>query len=142
MKKILNLIKRYNIVNIYSYFIGNYRYKLYYSKYKFLIRKHILEQIEYRINSMDQECYNNGQCKICGCKTTALQMANKACDKPCYPKMMNFLDQKFAKTGEEFYCQATKRWWKLDKRWNKFRDLSIINKKLYNRYGLCGKIKI
>lgn len=23
-----------------------------------------------------------------GCTTTALQMANKACDKPCYPRML------------------------------------------------------
>lgn len=31
----------------------------------------------------------NGSCKICGCDTTALQMADKACPKPCYPPMMN-----------------------------------------------------
>lgn len=123
---------RYNPYNIYSYLLGNFRYKLYYKypRFKFLVPGYVWEQIEARIKSMDKECYNNGECKICGCKTTALQMANKACDKPCYPKMMNFLDWKFAKTGEEFYCQATKRWWKLDKRWNKFRDLSIINKKI------------
>lgn len=38
---------------------------------------------------MDPECYVKGQCKMCGCTTTALQMANKSCPKPCYPKMMN-----------------------------------------------------
>jgi phospholipase C len=38
---------------------------------------------------MDKECYENGSCKICGCATTALQMADKQCDKPCYPKMMS-----------------------------------------------------
>ena len=79
-----------NIKNIYSYIIGNYRYQLYYSKYfSWLIRSFIKRQIALRINSMDEECFNNGQCKMCGCKTTALQMANKECDKPCYPKMLS-----------------------------------------------------
>ena len=38
---------------------------------------------------MDKKCYNDGTCKLCGCITTALQMCNKPCDKPCYPVMMN-----------------------------------------------------
>lgn len=37
---------------------------------------------------MDKSCYLTGSCKICGCKTTALQMANKSCDAPCYPVLM------------------------------------------------------
>lgn len=78
-----------NIKNIVAYITGNLRYQLYYSDFKFLIRKHIREQIDWRIEIMDKECFNNGSCTICGCSTTALQMANKACDKPCYPKMMN-----------------------------------------------------
>ena len=79
-----------NIKNIYSYIIGNYRYQLYYSKnFSWLMRNFIKRQITLRINSMDEECFNNGQCKMCGCKTTALQMANKECDKPCYPKMLS-----------------------------------------------------
>lgn len=81
--------KEYTLRNIFAYLQGNLRYRFYYSKYfKFLIRSHIREQIEYRINSMDRECYSQGYCKICGCQTTHLQMADKACDKPCYPKMM------------------------------------------------------
>lgn len=79
-----------NIKNIYSYIIGNYRYQLYYSKnFSWLIRNFIKRQITLRINSMDKDCFNNGQCKMCGCKTTALQMANKECDKPCYPEMLS-----------------------------------------------------
>ena len=77
------------ISNVLSFIIGHIRYKLFYSKYKFLLRKHIRQQIEFRIKYMDQECYQNGSCKFCGCTTTALQMANKACDKPCYPEMMD-----------------------------------------------------
>ncbi len=77
-----------SIKNIISYFVGNFRYKLYYSKYSFLIRDHIKEQIDYRIEVMDRDCYNQGSCIMCGCSTTALQMADKACDKPCYPPMV------------------------------------------------------
>lgn len=74
--------------NIIAYIQGKLRYKLYYSNFAFLIRPHIREQIQARINSMDKQCYNEGQCKMCGCQTTALQMANKACDKPCYPRLL------------------------------------------------------
>lgn len=85
--------KTFNLKNIVAYIQGNIRYYLWYSKSKFInkniIRKHIREQIEFRIRFMDNECYLNGSCKMCGCNTTALQMANKACDKPCYPEMMN-----------------------------------------------------
>ena len=77
-------------LNWWSYIQGKLRYKAYYSKnYKWLIRNHIFEQILWRISIMDKECFSNGACKMCGCDTTALQMANKACPKPCYPKMMN-----------------------------------------------------
>lgn len=38
---------------------------------------------------MDRECLFNGQCKLCGCDTPALQFAFKACDGKCYPKLMN-----------------------------------------------------
>ena len=41
---------------------------------------------------IDPECYEEGYCKMCGCNTTALQMANKPCNKPCYPKMMSKQD--------------------------------------------------
>ena len=82
-------IKGIEIKDMYAYIQGNIRYELFYSKFKWLLPKHIEEQIIYRINSMDIDCYNEGSCKMCGCKTTALQMANKACDKPCYPFMLS-----------------------------------------------------
>lgn len=85
-----------NWTNIKSYLIGNYRYKLFYSKlWRFLMRKHIREQIEFRINSMDKECWNNGFCKMCGCSTPALQMADKSCKGDCYPEMMSKRDWKW-----------------------------------------------
>lgn len=76
--------------NILAYCQGTTRYRLYYSKrWCWLIPRHIRQQIAFRIMIMDKECYCNGSCKICGCHTTALQMADKACDKPCYPPMMS-----------------------------------------------------
>ena len=80
--------KRCNILNWWYYIQGKIRYKLYYSKFSGLIREHIEEQISWRILVMDEKCLMDGKCQICGCETTALQMANKSCPKPCYPKMM------------------------------------------------------
>lgn len=77
------------INNILAYLIGNLRYKLYYSKLQWLIRWHILDQIEMRIEVMNTDCYDQGSCQMCGCTTTALQMANKSCSKPCYPPMLS-----------------------------------------------------
>ena len=102
---------RYTLNNILNYIQGNIRYQLYYSKFAFLIPKYIREQIDIRINSMDSQCYKEGQCKMCGCSTTALQMCDKACDKPCYPPILNkeawekFKSFKYFPFGEE--------WWKL-----------------------------
>ena len=96
---ILTKIRQANPENILAYIQGNLRYKLFYSKFAFLIRPHIREQIQVRINSMDKECYNAGECKLCGCQTTHLQMANKACDKPCYPRMLPRREWKIIKRG-------------------------------------------
>lgn len=81
--------EKINLKNIYYYLQGNLRYKLYYSRFKFLIMKHIQQQISIRIKSMNEVCYNTGQCKECGCQTTQLQMCNKACKGKCYPKMLS-----------------------------------------------------
>lgn len=90
MKHLLQIIRgEKNPKDVWHYLLGNYRYFLYYSYWQNLIRPHILEQIAFRIKNMDTKCFNDGQCKLCGCATTALQMCNKACDKPCYPSMMD-----------------------------------------------------
>ena len=85
--------KKIKISDIFAYLQGYYRYHLFYSKhFKWLIRKHIYDQIVWRISIMNLECYTEGCCKLCGCDTTALQMADKQCKKPCYPDMMNKFD--------------------------------------------------
>ena len=81
---------RINLKNIISYFQGNIRYNLYYSRYfKWMIRKHIQEQYIFRISTMNQECFNSGSCVVCGCSTPHLQFSNRPCEGDCYPKMMN-----------------------------------------------------
>lgn len=74
--------------DVWYYTQGNFRYKLYYSKLKFLIPLYLREQIEMRLATMNKECYNSGQCIECGCNTPALQMCNKSCDGDCYPPMV------------------------------------------------------
>ena len=48
-----------SLKDIWYYIQGNYRHKLFYSRFKFLIRKYIREQIALRILVMNEECYNN-----------------------------------------------------------------------------------
>lgn len=88
------------LIDVWYYIQGNYRYYFYYGGQlskrfailawlrKRVLRKHIKEQIDFRIKVMDPQCYNEGSCKICGCETTKLQMADKSCDGNCYPHMM------------------------------------------------------
>ena len=103
----------YTFEDIANYFIGMYRYKIYYTRFQnVLIRKHILEQIDFRIKYMDEQCLMEGSCKLCGCLTTALQMSNKACNKPCYPTMMNKVQwKKFFHKGKSFKDYKTGYIW-------------------------------
>ena len=94
-------IRTFNPENIVAYIQGNVRYKLYYSKWNFLIRTHIREQIAARIRSMDFQCFEEGQCKMCGCTTTALQMCDKACDGGCYPTMQTAYAWRTLKSNEK-----------------------------------------
>ena len=120
---------RYTPNNILNYIQGNIRYQLYYSKFAFLIPKHIREQIDIRINSMDPQCYKEGQCKLCGCSTTALQMCDKQCDKPCYPPMVNKVAWEKFKTFKCF--PFGKDWWNL---------VTINNKKTFWIVGKDAQI--
>lgn len=75
-----------------------------YDHASWLIRRHIMEQFEYR-KIKASKCSLNGSCKMCGCKTDDLFFANKPCSlielternrlllfkqkDPCYDKMLN-----------------------------------------------------
>jgi hypothetical protein len=99
---------KYDLKDILYYLQGNVRYKLYYSIFSWLIPNHIREQITFRINSMRVTCFTEGQCEMCGCSTTALQMCNKACDGDCYPKMLNIKTWKELKNNKTVYIYKEK----------------------------------
>lgn len=73
--------------DIKSFFEGNIRYWLWYHA-RWMIRKHIREQIAYRIRVMNPSCYTDGICHVCGCETIALQMCSKECAGMCYPQLL------------------------------------------------------
>ena len=76
--------------DVWHYFVGNYRYALYYSKhFRWLLRWHIKEQIAFRLQYIREECYEQGSCVECGCQIPHLQMAKKSCEGLCYPELMN-----------------------------------------------------
>lgn len=105
-----------NRKNIIPFFQGWYRYKIYYSSgpLRFLMRSHIRSQIDVRIESMDRECYNSGDCKECGCATTALQMANKSCEGFCYPPMLSKSNWEYViKSGRIIKDNKSGIYWKL-----------------------------
>lgn len=89
------------LIDVWYYIQGNYRYYFYYGgklsgKYKFIayLRKQVLQQyikdqIAWRIDNMNRECYYNGECIKCSCQTTHLQMCDKPCEGACYPQMLN-----------------------------------------------------
>lgn len=111
-----------NFKNIIAYIQGKCRYYFYYSSKKRFIRKHIREQIEARINSMNKTCFYNGTCVSCGCVTTALQMANKPCNEACYPPMFTKKSWKDFKYHGGLYFEPEKSeyLWRFDLKNNKF----------------------
>lgn len=120
--------RKYSLKNIWNYIVGWTRYYLYYSKtilkvdLSFLMRKHIKQQIKLRLSSMDRECWYSGACKKCGCDTPALQMANKACDKPCYPPLLSKYEwKKFYLQG--VYYKDPKYVWYINTPKNKFNKI-------------------
>lgn len=89
LKYLVKMIKReIPLIDGWYYIQGHYREWCYY-KARFLMRKFIREQIEFRMVNIDSKCWNDGQCKLCGCAVPALTMCDKECHKPCYPPMMN-----------------------------------------------------
>lgn len=108
------------VKNILAYVQGTTRYYLYYSPFNFLIRSHIREQIFFRVKSMKSECFNNGECVMCGCKTTALQMANKSCEGVCYPPMLNKKEWNKFKECSFYLDKTNKVRWRLDFYYNIF----------------------
>lgn len=72
-----------------NYFHSQYRYYIYYHPQWQLMRFHIREQIDFRIQVMNRQCYSQGSCIHCGCTTTALQMSNRTCEGKEYPPILS-----------------------------------------------------
>lgn len=91
LKYLLKMLKgKIPLIDGWYFIQGHFRESIYYSKvFGFLMRRHIREQIEFRFEHIDKECWNTGQCKICECSIPALTMCDKPCEKPCYPKMLS-----------------------------------------------------
>ena len=116
------MIKREEITlkNIYAFFQGYLRWFIWITPIfkRYLMRKHIREQITYRMNSINKECYQNGSCIHCGCEIPQLLMANKTCGGNCYP-VMEKKHWEFRKKHPYSYNKdmSTGIFWRLDKKY-------------------------
>ena len=129
----------YTVSDVMNYFIGMSRYQLY-TYLPFLVMPYIRKQIELRFRMMDKDCYNNGSCKLCGCEVPHLQMANKSCDKPCYPPIMSRYDWKHFKVEVDssnftlvMGCYFTKDgvWTNCNDADTPFKDVELIKFRKY-----------
>lgn len=100
-----------------DFLLGYYRYETYYLNPNWL-KEHIVDQYESRIASMNPECFSSGQCVMCGCQTTALQMAKKSCEAPCYPPLMGKKEWEEFKNNEGGTISGVK--WKYFKKSHTF----------------------
>jgi hypothetical protein len=74
---------------------------------------------------MNPECYTRGECIKCGCMTTNLQMASKACEGNCYPKFISAGRWEVFKQLKSFIVD--------DYKWELRNSPSDINKLIYVR---------
>lgn len=79
-----------------------------YNHSRFLMRKHIVEQLEKIRFVQAKACIDNGSCLSCGCRTPGVLFCTKGCslekhdsetrmalagkENPCYPRMMSRKD--------------------------------------------------
>lgn len=104
-------------LNVWYLVQGTVRY-FFYNKAKWLLRKHIVEQYEWRTKKA-KKCLENKSCLACGCKTPELFFADKPCALSkindeftrilvaqrklvCYPKMM---------TKNKWYKGSKNKWY-------------------------------
>lgn len=114
------------INNIRDYIQGTLRYNLYYSRLKFLLAPHIVEQFKWRIKVMSTECLENGSCTKCGCRVPELQFASTPCEGECYPPFLSKVGWEGFKKGANFQTKNNKFSYKVGK-------LTKITKKVYRK---------
>ena len=139
------MIKREEITlkNIYAFFQGYLRWFIWITPIfkRYLMRKHIREQITYRMNSINKECYQNGSCIHCGCEIPQLLMANKTCGGNCYPVMACKKHWAFRKEQPYVYNkdELTGIYWRLEKTTKRF--IKKENYDLGNKRKKFGRVK-
>ena len=139
------MIKREEITwkNVYAFFQGYLRWFIWVSPLlrKKLMRKHIREQITYRMNSINRECYQNGSCIHCGCEIPQLLMANKTCGGNCYPVMVDKKNWILRKEQPYVYNkdELTGICWRLEKTTKRF--IKKENYDLGNKRKGSGRVK-
>ena len=113
--------------NVKAFIQGYYRYYMYTWFKTKLLREHIVNQYETRLNSVDKKCLNDGQCKLCGCAVPQLLWADKACDKPCYPHMMNKSTWEYYKKNffMPFHDEETDKFWTINLKSKTFKKWRI-----------------
>lgn len=94
--------------NVKAFIQGYYRYYMYIWFKTKLLREHIVSQYRTRLNSVDKKCLADGQCKLCGCAVPQLLWADKACDKPCYPPMMDKITWNKFFQNDDWILEVTK----------------------------------
>ena len=100
---LLKLINcQYSVSDIIDYFRGNIRYWLFYH-IPWLLSTTTTQQFLFRVRVMNKDCFNNGECVVCGCRTLNLQFSNKGCEGHCYPKMMSKSKWKEFIGGKPYY---------------------------------------
>jgi len=117
--------EKVTIKNIIAFIEGNIIYNLYYSSFKYLIPRYKREQIKVRIDSMNPECYEQGSCIECGCRTTHLQMASKKCKGDCYPVMLSKKRWEYLKNGG--FIRIDKKLWVIKN--NRFKNYGKLENK-------------
>lgn len=122
------------INKILNYLQGNLRYQVFYTPFNWLIRSHVREQIEFRVFVMELSCYLQGSCVRCGCRTTALQMCDAPCEKPCYPPIMKKEYWKSFKGGNGVLVKGDE--WKAKEEKGKIKIYK--NKELVNTKEISG----
>jgi len=99
-KEIISRLRK-DPLDAWYYIQGTFRIYLYHN-YRYFMRRHIVEQFEWRTTETPAKtCVANHSCLCCGCVTPDLMFADKACSadkdqwcidqglRECYPKMMN-----------------------------------------------------
>jgi hypothetical protein len=91
-------LNQLTLSNIKGYIQGNLRKFL--EDYPGVIGDHVYEQVQWRLGIMNEECLIKKECP-CECTCPQKQYEDRACEKNCYPDMMEEEDWELFKEKNE-----------------------------------------